>query len=266
MLAKRLASALILIPIVGLALWAGGLSTLALASAVAVTAGLEYLHLLRRDSLSPPYAVTLGALLLPIVDAQWPQLRLAASAFVFVPLIGLSIEAFRHNAPGSMSRWAHGVAGGLYVGLPLACLIRLRSLDQGFDWLVVALVGTWICDTAAYFVGCTLGRRKLAPVISPKKTWEGAAGGLVAGAASVAALGAWLLGLSVWQGMLFGIALVAAATVGDLAESVIKRQVGVKDSGNMIPGHGGMLDRIDSLLFVIPLTYLLATLFTAAAG
>ena len=109
-------------------------------------------------------------------------------------------------------------------------------------------------------MGKAYGKRPFFPRISPKKTWEGAIAGLVTGVITVVLLGHFMLGLSIGWGVLLGVLLVLAATFGDLAESVIKRQVGVKDSGALIPGHGGVLDRVDSLLFVVPLVYYFATI------
>ncbi len=126
--------------------------------------------------------------------------------------------------------------------------------------LVVILI-TWLSDSGAYLVGRSFGRRQLIPVVSPKKTVEGLAGGLVA-AALTGALGVALFGLDVsWiYGLLLGIAIGVIGVVGDLAESILKRQAGVKDSGTLIPGHGGMLDRIDALLFTFTAGWYLATL------
>ena len=265
MLGKRIASAAVLIPIVGLALYFGGYATMALTLLAGVLAGIEYLQLLKRAHLSPPYGLVLLLILLGIADAHWPGGKLFAWGLLALVLGGLGGEVFRNNAPGSLGRWAHAIAGGLYIGLPLSYVVRLRGLEQGLFWILVALLGTWICDTGAYLVGCSIGRRKLAPIISPKTTWEGAIGGLVFGVLAVLLLTRLLLSLPLWQGALLGVLLVAAATIGDLAESVIKRQVGVKDSGNLIPGHGGMLDRIDSLLFVIPLVYYFAIVIARVA-
>ncbi len=258
MLAKRVLSAVALIPIVALAVYIGGWGLLALIVVVGLLAGYEYLRLLRALQLTPPMFWGLLLILLFIADAQWPQLGLAGWGLVLVILLSLTHEVFRCNAPGSLQRWGLTLAGGLYIGLFLGHALKLRALEQGLAWMVLALVGTWLCDTGAYFVGITWGRRRFFPLISPKKTWEGAIGGLISGVIAVILLGRWLLGLSVGWGALIGVALVLGATFGDLAESVIKRQAGVKDSGQLIPGHGGMLDRIDSLLFVFPIVYYLA--------
>ncbi len=144
----------------------------------------------------------------------------------------------------------------LYVGWMLGYGILLHTSTSG-DELIIFLVGvTWIGETSAYLVGSAVGRLKLAPVISPKKTVEGAAAQVVASVATGAALGAWLLPHCGTAVALAGGALIGViGQVGDLAESVIKRSVGTKDTGRLIPGHGGVLDRIDSLLFNLPAFY-----------
>jgi len=143
----------------------------------------------------------------------------------------------------------------LYVGYGASYLGRIRAMPNGLAWLGTALVGTWVCDTAAYAAGMHFGKRRLAPHISPNKSWEGAWGGLGGGLLVALVAGPLFLGLGLGWSILLGALIAVAATLGDLAESVIKRQVGAKDSGTLIPGHGGMLDRIDSLLFVVPLVY-----------
>jgi phosphatidate cytidylyltransferase len=145
----------------------------------------------------------------------------------------------------------------LYVGWLLGYGILLHHTSTIGDELVIFLVGvTWIGETSAYLVGSAIGRHKLAPVVSPKKTIEGAAAQVVASVISAVFLGAWLLpqcgmGIALGGGALLGV----VGQVGDLAESVIKRSVGTKDTGGLIPGHGGVLDRIDSLLFNLPAFY-----------
>jgi len=208
--------------------------------------------------------LTFAALL--IADGHWSGLSLMHWALIIFPLGALAIEVFHGNRPGSANDWALTIAWAIYIGYALSFFLRLRASDQGLSWIIVALLGTWICDTGAYFVGSTIGKRKLCPKISPRKTWEGAIGGLISGVLAVVLLSWWLLDLAIGWGLLLGVTLVLAATIGDLAESVIKRQVGVKDSGNLIPGHGGMLDRIDSLLFVVPAVYAVARLWLQVAG
>lgn len=260
MLSKRVISAAVLIPVVALCLYFGGLAFFALVAVAALLAMYEYLRLMRALSYTPSYALGLAGVAFFLLDAQWPQWGLLPFGLLLLPIVTLSYEVFSGNAPNALLRWALTLAGALYLGYLPGLFLRLRALDNGINWLIVALLGTWICDSAAYFVGRAWGKRKFAPNISPKKTWEGAIAGFVVGIVAVVLLATWLLDLSIGWSLLAGAVLVFGATVGDLAESVIKRQVGVKDSGSLIPGHGGALDRIDSLLFVVPLMYLLAVL------
>ncbi len=261
MLIRRIASAAILIPLVGLMVYLGEWPFAAAIALVGLLAGYEYLALLRRLDLHPSFPLALLLLLCAIADAQWPTLGILQWALWPGVALLLAEQVFRRNRPGSLASWAAAFAGALYVGLGLSYFVRLRAMDQGLVWVAVVLIGTWVSDSGAYFVGVAMGKRRLAPEISPKKSWEGVWGGLVTGVATVWAMAWLLLGLPHWQGILMGLALVIAATLGDLTESVIKRQAGVKDSGALIPGHGGMLDRVDSLLFVAPAVYYCSMLF-----
>ncbi len=160
-------------------------------------------------------------------------------------------------------------AGVLYVGLSLSHLMLLRfwragetiqtpvgAMEAGCAWLWIALIGTWASDTFAYFSGFFFGRRKLCEAISPKKTVEGFIGGVIGTAASVAALG-HAIGLPLLPMLGLGVAIAIVATLGDLVESAVKRFTGIKDSGVLIPGHGGVLDRFDSAIYVVPCVYYL---------
>ena len=159
------------------------------------------------------------------------------------------------------------VAGILYLGLPFAHMVMLRGLypettlatslgsfDFGCAMIWVMFIGTWASDTFAYFVGSAIGSHKLCPTISPNKTVEGFLGSVVGTTAAVAGLGVFFsLPVAEMAGLGFCISLLA--TLGDLVESVVKRYTGIKDSGNIIPGHGGVWDRFDSVLFTAPLVY-----------
>jgi phosphatidate cytidylyltransferase len=140
--------------------------------------------------------------------------------------------------------------------------LHVLKLEPGAAWIVFVLAITFISDTGAYFTGRLWGQHRMAPYISPKKSWEGALGGLLF-AMLAGALLVHLLGLPIptWAGALLGGIGSIAGQAGDLAESLIKRQVDIKDSGHIIPGHGGILDRIDSLLFTAPVLYYVITIF-----
>jgi phosphatidate cytidylyltransferase len=156
-------------------------------------------------------------------------------------------------------RWVWTTAGILYIGWLLSYFVALRGLEDGGEWVIFALLITFVSDSAGYLIGKPLGRHKLALSISPNKSWEGAISGAIL-AMVISPLLIWLLGLQIGfiLALLLGFILSVAGQLGDLAESLFKRNMGVKDSGKGIPGHGGFLDRIDSLVFVgVVLFYLL---------
>ena len=149
-----------------------------------------------------------------------------------------------------------GIRISIFVGGFLWYAMRLRGLEQGLEWTLVLLIGVMATDTAAYFAGRAFGKTPLAPKISPAKTWEGAAAGFLA-AMLATGMATLMLDLRViiWEALILGALIGSLSQLGDLAESRIKRRAGVKDSGWLIPGHGGMLDRIDSIVFPLPAVY-----------
>jgi phosphatidate cytidylyltransferase len=155
-----------------------------------------------------------------------------------------------------LARASAAIFPALYLGMPFGAIISTRSLG-GREALMLLLLAVAVSDTAQYYSGRLFGRRPLAPAISPKKTLEGAIGGFVCGALFVGVAGAWWLpGMPLAFRLLLGATIVALGIVGDLFESMIKRNAGLKDSSALIPGHGGMLDRIDALLFAAPVYYI----------
>ncbi len=178
----------------------------------------------------------------------------AALLSAFVVLAALSLTSW-HGGPDALGRAAASVFPLLYLGMPIGAMIALRTL-RGREALFLLLLTVMVSDTAQYYTGRALGRRLLAPAISPKKTIEGAAGGFVFGALLMAIVGAWWMpGIPVALRALLGVTVVALGIAGDLFESMLKRSAGVKDSSALIPGHGGVLDRIDALLFAAPVYY-----------
>jgi phosphatidate cytidylyltransferase len=148
--------------------------------------------------------------------------------------------------------WGMTVAGALYLGFLLGHFITLRLRPDGLKWTAVAIGLTWTCDTMAYFVGVLFGKHQWWPRLSPKKTWEGLVGGVLSTLVVAPLLVGWLFGLSPWLGLLLGVLVAVADPFGDLTVSLFKRMARIKDSSQLIPGHGGILDRLDSLLFVVP--------------
>ncbi len=148
------------------------------------------------------------------------------------------------------------VSGTAWIALPLTLAVLLRQEERGREWLLTAVLLTFAVDTAAFFVGRATGRHKMAPSISPGKSWEGAIAGLVAGPLALWGLSELFdLDLLIWQSVALGLAVSVAAQLGDLAESMVKRAAGAKDAGGLIPGHGGVFDRLDSLLPSVAMLY-----------
>jgi phosphatidate cytidylyltransferase len=165
--------------------------------------------------------------------------------------------------------WALTLGASLWLGWLISHFVLLRDLSPPFGlgsgtrWLVLMFLTTWVNDSAAYFVGKAIGRHPCCPYLSPKKTWEGTIGGWVGGVIATVLLGYVLVDLPWVHGLVLGALVATVAPFGDLAKSMVKRQMGVKDFSALIPGHGGMFDRIDSLLFVAPVVYYYATLLVA---
>jgi phosphatidate cytidylyltransferase len=209
--------------------------------------------------LVPRWPATTAALLTlgtfsGILGASVPFLT--TDAVLMVVLIGLALVAMRtwRGGTDALSTIGTSLFPSIYLALPIGAMIAIR--EQGPRPLFLLMLTIIVSDTAQYYTGRLTGRHLLAPAISPKKTVEGAVGGVVFGTAVFAAVGAWWLPI-VPLGMRVGrgVGLVAAGIAGDLFESMLKRSAGVKDSSSMIPGHGGILDRIDALLFAAPLFY-----------
>jgi phosphatidate cytidylyltransferase len=154
----------------------------------------------------------------------------------------------------------------LYVPFLLGFGALLARPDDGAKRILVALAAVVLSDTGGYAAGVSFGRHSLAPSISPKKSWEGLVGSLLCTAVGCAVLLATLFDVAWWKGALVGLAVSAAAVIGDLAESLVKRDLGVKDMSNLLPGHGGMMDRLDSVLFAVPTVYLLLQVLAPAAS
>ena len=172
----------------------------------------------------------------------------------FVLLAALTLTSWRGDRD-ALSRASAAVFPALYLGLPIGAMVALRAL-RGREALFLLLLTVMVSDTAQYYSGRAFGRRLLAPAISPKKTIEGAVGGVVFGTALLTIAGNWWLPtIPTVLRALVGAAVVVLGIVGDLFESMLKRSAGVKDSSALIPGHGGVLDRIDALLFAAPIYY-----------
>lgn len=259
-LTLRVLTALVGVPLVIGLMYAGGWPFLVLLLAAAVGALYELYGLARLAGIRPRVAFGLitGALL--VLRAAVPAALPVAFAVV---LVMLAVEPLRHRDDQSLAGLAATLLGAVYPAACVGLIGSLRLSDSltapGAFYLTLSVfLLVWATDTFAYFVGRAVGKHPLAPRVSPKKTWEGAIGGAIG-----AVLVAVVLRLTLLDGVLSWVDTVVVALIcgvvgqlGDLAESKLKRSVGAKDSGNILPGHGGLLDRIDALILAAPLVYL----------
>ncbi len=256
----RVISAVVLVALVGGVLWFGPWwATLALASLIAAVAAGEMAGLSRAVGAPVPVLlVSVAAMVIcamvPIgISNGWAMVTVLSALVLGGSLVTL---AGGPPSPQAITRAAMTIMAPLYVGLPLGAMLWIQLL-YGPRSLMFVIAVIAISDTAQYFAGRAFGRRKLAPRVSPAKTLEGAQGGLVAAIGVGMWLGPiWGQAASHAHGAALGAVLCVAGITGDLFESLLKRSAGVKDSGTLIPGHGGVLDRIDAYLFAVPV-YLL---------
>jgi phosphatidate cytidylyltransferase len=268
-LAQRVATAVVGIPALVVVLFLGQWWIAALILVVALLAGLETFRLLGQAGYpSLAWLGTAIGLVLVIAGILFTDTHEKAFLFLVAGFMLAAIGSFLRADPrDGLATLMATLFGGLYVGL-LGFLPRLAGLDlalapgaqvsglldAGRWWLVLAVLGVWAYDTGAYFAGRVIGGPRFLKPISPSKTWAGAVGGLITATAVVAIL-LWALGRGPVEALVLGPLVSIAAQAGDLLESMIKRAAGAKDSGRLFPGHGGILDRVDSLLFAGPVVY-----------
>jgi len=279
---KRVLTAVVLIPVVLVLVFLGPRWQWMFSLAVAVVsllAGWEYMSLTQRCGANPPRVATLVALAaLFVVNFQWPDL--IPGLFGILGLGLLVYCTFFKPVEAVIASAAAAIFCLLYTGLALLALPTLRAQENGPSLLLLLLFAVWAGDTSAYYFGRAWGRHKMAPKLSPGKSWEGAVASVVG-----SVLMAWaLVGLAnllqapwnsgvfawmervcpsavisypneLWYWLLLAVIINLAGQVGDLAESALKRSAGVKDSGSLLPGHGGVLDRIDALLLAAPVLW-----------
>jgi phosphatidate cytidylyltransferase len=255
----RVVSAVVLLPIVLALLYRGGYWAGALLGVAAAICVHEYITITLK-TLSPVGWFAVGAaVLMPFLPVVTPDhaMQLAVALTGVVLFVGWTWHLVRSPTPDAPVSIAQVLTAFVYASGGLTSLAAVRMLPDGGWWVLAALVITWGNDTTAYFAGRFLGKHKMYPLVSPNKTWEGFAGGVVGSVGFLFAQRAFLFpGLSVVDCLVLGGLGSVLGPVGDLSESMLKRAYGVKDSGWIIPGHGGMLDRIDALIFNAPLVLL----------
>jgi phosphatidate cytidylyltransferase len=244
-----------ILPPVLVAFWLGGLWWTVLILLAAILGSYELFSMLAQGNYRPaswigyPWVVALVLSFSPLLAA------VPLSFLIYAGIIAVFIYAM-YQTEKPLATWVSTSTGVIYLGVLLGHVLGLRLLPGGFWWVTLAALVTWGNDTVAYFVGVTVGKHKMWPRLSPKKSWEGTVGGWIGAGLIGAGIGHFSPLALGWQtGAFIGMACGVLALYGDLSISLVKRQVGAKDSGRLFPGHGGMLDRLDSLLFVFPFVY-----------
>ncbi len=236
----------------------------------------EYVRLYRAVQFEPHELITIGGVLV-IATARFffkrpEQTQYSIWAMVLFVLLALTVHviAYERGRDKAGVDFTVTVAGIIYLGWLGSYLLDLRNLKDGVWWLMFILPLVWATDTGAYFIGAAYGKRRMSPRLSPKKTWEGFVAGILTSmyvgalfAYAYSALGPQPLHglINPWQGALFGLLIGALTPLGDLGESMLKRQGGLKDSSNVFPGHGGFFDRIDSWIWGAVLGYFIIQYF-----
>ena len=272
---ERAISAAVLVPVLLVVLAFGGVVLAAAVALVTTVAAVEVFRLLKGAGYAPFAGLGIALALLVVLDAAFPEVLVGSGMLLAaVGIVLVAVASFTKVDPhDGLQAWMATVFGALYVSL-LAFVVRLglvapvvpagsplSAIGAERGWILLLLLAVWSYDTGAFLVGKNLGRTKFLTHISPSKTLEGVAGGVIA-TTVVVALMLWGLGQDPRHALLLGPLTALAAQAGDLAESVIKRAADAKDSGTLIPGHGGMLDRVDSFVFAAPVVtlYVLALL------
>ena len=253
-LGTRILSVSILLPTVLFLLFKGGTWFLFLILLAMSIATWEYVQMLRTLQYRAPFAFALPLVWAILLAFYLARQEILSPALAAVLITSLGWHILGDRSTTRVENWLLPLAGALYIGWSGGHMLALRNLSQGAFRLFTTFGIVWLADSAAYFVGRAWGKHRMAPHLSPKKTWEGFAGGIVIGLLGGPIL-TGLCGLGWWHGAVLGLLLATLAPLGDLGVSMIKRQAGVKDSSNLIPGHGGVFDRIDSLLIAAMLGY-----------
>ena len=267
MLRQRVLVTMILLPLGMAAIFLGGWVFTALIAVFLCLAAWEYGQLFRAGGFQPAGVLMVGGVLLLLIGRTLDGFASAPWMLSLLVLLSMTwhLVAYERGRDGSGSDLAITLSGIIYLGWIGGYFVSLRSLPDGQWWVLLALPAVWFADSGAYFIGSAWGRHKLSPRLSPKKTWEGYLGGILSSVALTALFAAlWQMvaphvGITPLRGALMGLVMGIFPTLGDLGESMIKRQVGLKDSGSLLPGHGGFFDRVDSWLWAAVLGYYLIT-------
>ncbi len=263
MLSHRILTAVVGLPLLTAIIWFGEPWFTILIAVMAALGSWELYRMARHSKIQPIIYFGIAWVLLLVISPHCPYPLTTPFLITSAIVISLIWLLFRSPREQAFTNWAWTMAGILYIGWMLSYWVELRNLESGKALVFWAMFTTFANDTGAFLVGRAWGRHALAPSISAGKTWEGAIGGLVASvAASLIISLIFPLPFNYWQVALLGCAISLFAQFGDLVESLIKRNTGVKDAGKLMPGHGGILDRLDSLIFTGVVVYYCVVLAT----
>jgi len=256
---SRVTSGAVFTPLIIAMVWFGVPATAALVSAAACVGVYEFHRMTVRAGATPTLLLGIVAGVLFVVEAvvDFNFQGALITGTIIVPLFLLLLTPPKERL---LADWVWTLAGVFLIGWTLSHAVRIRALVEGREWLLTAVILTFAVDTSAYVIGRLVGRHPMAPTISPRKTWEGSIAGIATGmVAGWAVTAGFDLEINAGQGVLLGFLLAVASQFGDLSLSMIKRMAGVKDSSGLIPGHGGVLDRLDSLIPAIVVLYYFVT-------
>jgi len=270
MLSQRVKAAAVFIPLVLLMFYFGGWAFNSFITLVLLLAALEFSRVFGKLGYRPFTPLLLAGVLLFLLQ-RWffggEGLGILLSGLITLAALTALVQ-YESGVKEAAAGFAVNLAGMLYLGWVGAFFISLRAMPDGLGWTLTALPATWLADSGAYFIGRWLGKKKMTPKLSPNKTWAGLAGAVLAGTLSGTLLVllwravGWLPSQTpLWQGALMGAVLALLTPIGDLLISLFKRSASLKDTGSLIPGHGGVLDRIDTWIWGALLGYYIIQLF-----
>jgi phosphatidate cytidylyltransferase len=277
LLKQRVLVAVILLPIGLVMIFLGGWAFTLTIALILGLAAREFAQLFRKGGYQPADFLIIAAAAGMAVGRGWGGFEWDAIIIGLLILAGMTyhLVTYERGRNQAATDFAITIAGGMYLGFIGAYLVSLRNLPEGLWWVLLALPAVWLADSGAYFIGRSFGRHKMSKRLSPKKSWEGYIGGIVVsviGTALLALLWQYLAGLwpttlssanhiTALNAAILGLVISMLSPLGDLGESMIKRQFGAKDSGNLLPGHGGAFDRIDSWLWAGIISYFIVFYF-----
>jgi len=252
------------------AIYLGGWVFAGTVALILLLASLEIVKLFRAGGFNPALVIVLISTLLLVISRQIDEFTSSPWILSLILLTSMAYHLIQYERgkDQSLADFALTFTSSLYIGWLGAYLISLRNSQDGMWWMLLVLPAIWIADGGAYIIGKRFGKHHITPRLSPKKTWEGYIGGIIVGTLGVTLLallyqyvGAMNTSVTTLSAAIIGFVVSVLGIFGDLGESMIKRQVGIKDSGNILPGHGGVFDRIDSWLWAAVIGYYLISWF-----